>query len=539
MVRKMALWLLTVVLLFGAMQVSVSAATAKQIEEIKIAAKESYTKTQESTQMESLNGFCGKMTSHQLWHMGINTDLLTNDGNKQYDMYAEMGMTSGGYYINAYSAKEYSLVEALNNITQNGTKDVYNILVGFEWTNTEAGNIYGHACVINAILNGQVYFVESFYTRLGGEEGNVVVCSIEEFANIFADWTIYEGLIHFVKGPYANACKLYPTDLFVRTRFAMELRSQPCLIGKNDSQMLRSISAGERLRVTGLMKNTHNEWYYRVQDGDRVGYIVAQTAVLDRTNVEDITLQNLTVTKPEQTDLQLGGTIRGKNGMVGAVEVAVTDIRGSVVLRKRIIVDDYKMRLDDFNGTMDFTSLEEGAYTVSIYAETASPYIQKDQLAYSHVSSKLAETTLLVGNVKMPTRPRAVSHKEVLNGWYWQDGTWYCYKNNNARSGWYRDLGVQYYLKENGSVTTGWAEVHGNLYRFSETGALQVGWIQTDAGLRYALEDGTIATGWQTIGGSRYHFNENGKMTTRGTMEYEGVTYKFQKDGKAVPQIAK
>ncbi len=539
MVRKMVLWLLTGILLFGAIQMSVCAATSKQIEEIKVSTKESYTKTQESTQMESLNGFCGKMTSHQLWHMGINTDLLTNDGNKQYDMYSQMEMTSGGYYVNAYSAKEYSLVEALNNITQNGTKDAYNILVGFEWTNTEAGNIYGHACVINAILNGKVYFVESFFTRLGGEEGNVVVCSIEEFANIFADWTIYEGAIHFVKGPYANACKLYPTDLFVRTRFSMEMRSQPSVLGQNGSELQRSVSAGERLRVTGLMKNTHDEWYYRVQDGDKVGYIVAQSAVLDRTNVEDITLQDLLVIKNEQAIVQLEGTVRGHNGMVGAVEWVLTDIRGAAVMRKRIIVDDYKMDLAEFNDAMDFTALQDGAYTLTIYAETAAPFIQQDKLSYSHISRTLAETTVLIGNAKMPAKPRAVSHKEVLDGWYWQDDTWYNYNNNNPRNGWYRDLGAQYYLKENGAVTTGWAEIEGKQYLFSDTGALQLGWVRTQKGLRYALEDGTMATGWQTIDGSLYYFDETGKMTTRGTLENEGVTYQFQKDGKAVPQIKK
>lgn len=539
MVRKLLVWMATVLLLVGVMAMSVSVASAADVEKIMQSAKESYTKTQESAEMESLNGFCGKMASHQLMHMGINTGLLTNDGNKLFDMYSQMKMTSGGYYINAYSAKEFSLLEALNNISQNGTKDVYNILIGFEWTNTEAGKEFGHACVINAILNGKVYFVESFYTQLGGEEGNVTVCSIEEFVNIFADWTIYEGAIHFVKGEYADACKLYPTDIFVRTRFAMELRSQPCLIGQDGSTMLRSVSAGERLRVTGLMKNTNNEWYYRVQDGTQVGYIVAQTSVLERTNAEDISLQNLTVTKTAEGGLEFGGTIGGKNGMVGAVEVALTDIRGDVVLRKRIIVDDYKMQLDAFNGQLDFASLEAGAYNVSIYAETAAPYIQKDQLTFSHVSAKLAETTLLVGDVKMPAKTRSTSYKESLDGWYWQDGTWYCYNNNNVRTGWFKDLGVQYYLKEDGSVTIGWAEIEGKQYLFSETGALQTGWLRTDAGLQYALGDGSMATGWQTIGGSRYYFGEDGKLTTKGTMEYEGVTYKFQKDGKAIAQTTK
>ena len=42
----------------------------------------------------SFAGYCGLMTSHQLYHMGINETIIVNDGNRQYDYYAAREMTS-------------------------------------------------------------------------------------------------------------------------------------------------------------------------------------------------------------------------------------------------------------------------------------------------------------------------------------------------------------------------------------------------------------------------------------------------------------
>ena len=349
--------------------------------------KNSYLKAQEDAQQESFNGFCGRMTSYQLWNMGINSSLLTADGNKQYELYSAMKRTSTGYYVCSYSAEEYTLERALNVISRNGTKNVYNLLVCFEWTNTEAGDIYGHAVVINGIVDGKVYFVESFFTQLGGEEGNVVICSIPEFAGIFEDWTLFEGVIHFGGKNYADACKSYPTDMFILTRFAMDLRSQPCMVGTDNCKTIRSVSAGERLRVTSVLKNTYGEWYYLVEDGDQIGYLVADTVVPYRINTEDITVKNFAIVPPEkeETDLQLEGKVRADKGLVGAVEIVVTDEMENEVYRYRQIVDAYRLDLDDLNEAVDFSTLQDGNYTVRLWAETAT-------LAYPRAISAIARS---------------------------------------------------------------------------------------------------------------------------------------------------
>jgi len=104
MVRKMWALLLTVALTLCVLPLEGRAATAQEKEKLIQSTKESYTKTQWSTGMSSLQGYCGKMTSYQLYHMGINSSLLSNDGNKQYDMYSQMVKTCGCYYTDAYPA---------------------------------------------------------------------------------------------------------------------------------------------------------------------------------------------------------------------------------------------------------------------------------------------------------------------------------------------------------------------------------------------------------------------------------------------------
>jgi len=94
-------------------------------------------------------------------------------------------------------------------------------------------------------------------------------------------------------------------------------------------------------------------------------------------------------------------------------------------------------------------------------------------------------------------------------------------------------------LQSDGSVTTGKATIDGQEYLFSSNGALRVGWMETGHNTRYMLTDGKYAVGWRIIEGSRYYFDADGNMMTRGSLVDAGVTYDFQKDGKAVARVEK
>lgn len=532
--KRMVLVALALILLLAMLPVAGFAANQTEVERLVASARDSYVKTQETTGMTSLNGYCGRMVSHQLWHMGINTGLVSNHGNMQYDMYSNMNRTSGGYYTGNYPASHYTLQEALNAVSEDGTRDVYNILVGFEWTNTQAGGKFGHVCVINGILNGKVYFVESFDTRFA-TEGNVNICTIEEFVGLYKNWTVFEGLIHFTKD-YGQANQRFDTDIFVRPRFEMSMRSQPCLLGSHGSQILRTVSSGERLRVTAVVENADGELFYRVEEKDRIGYIVAQTAVLERTNVEDLSVKKLTlpeVVLPGEENC-ITGTVEAAKGRVGAVELAVKDAAGETVLSHRAITSGHAVDLAQFNEQIDLGQLEQGRYTLEISGETVAAYVPEGELDYSRITVWLESRTFWVGEMGEETlQPKTATPKP--DGWCWQDGKWYCYRDGQPLTGWYTDMGITYYLQEDGAVTTGWKTIEGVRRYFSDTGAMNTGWLRTNSGLRYSLSDGCFVKGWQTIGASTYFFNGNGYAQTRGVRSLDGVKYAFQSDGKAIP----
>lgn len=535
MCKRILLAALALVLVLAMVPVTGFAAKQSEVELLTASALDSYIKTQESTGMTSLNGYCGRMVSHQLWHMGINTGLVSNHGNMQYDMYAKMNRTTGGYYTGDYPASRYTLREALDAVSEGGTKDVYNILVGFEWTNTDAGGKYGHVCVINGILNGKVYFMESYNTRYA-PEGSVNVCTIEEFVNLYKNWTVFEGIIHFTKD-YGQANSRYDTDIFVHPRFEMTMRSQPCLVGSHDCKILRTVSPGERLRVTAVVENADGELYYRVEEKDRIGYIVAQTAVLERTNVEDLSVKKLAL--PESVlpegDNGIYGSVVAEKGIVGAVELAVKNAAGETVLEQRALASSHTVSLEQFNDLMDLTTLPQGQYTLEVSGETAAAYVLEGQLSYSRLSTVLESRTFWVGEKgeEVPAPKTAAAYK--MDGWCWQDGKWYCYREGQPMTGWYTEMGITYYLKEDGSVTTGWKTIDGVKRYFTDTGAMHTGWLRKGSYMRYSLSDGCFVKGWQTIGASMYYFNGNGNAQTRGVRTLDGVKYKFQSDGKAIP----
>ena len=496
-------------------------------------AKRVYYYSLSSAGRESFQGWCGLMTSHQLYHMGINKSIIVNDGNKQFDYYKDLTVTDNGYYISAYPAEEYSLEEALRAISRDGTRDVYNILVGFDWTSTDAGARYGHACVINAILDGTVYFVESFYTSLAGPEGSVIQCSISEFAAYFSEWMIVDGVIYFGTGSYADACTSLDCDAFVQTRFESVLRSEPCLVGENECGVLRSITPGEVLHATGVYKNPQGDLFYAIDDGGMKGYVAANAVCVQQLNTADLTAQ-LSAESVRQA-ICLSGSVSAENGRVRTVDITVTDSSGAVVTKSEIAADACVYSLD-----LSTDELDPGGYTVTVNADAASIIVQSGVCKTMTRSVTLwSQTVTVEGQVKTAIEDMAaVSHPAdfpVLDGWMWKNGSWYCYDEGKTCTGWTNRDGVKCYLDENGRAVTGWMEVDGKQLYFSGSGTLCTGWLATDAGMTWRDSDGVAATGLQTIGTRQYWFDQEGLLTTDGSITVDEVVYEIQSDGRAVP----
>ena len=145
-------------------------------------------------------GRCSTLVNGTIVALGINADYHSCDGKEVYDLYENMERTNCGYDVVCYSAAEYGLEEALNAASENGTKNVYNLVVGWQGGRTGASSTYGHTCFIQGIVDGMVYFCESYGLEIADEfyrEGAPIVCTIAEFAEYYNKWAYFEGLIHF------------------------------------------------------------------------------------------------------------------------------------------------------------------------------------------------------------------------------------------------------------------------------------------------------------------------------------------------------
>lgn len=374
-VKRFLVTLICLAALLGGVCMTASAARDTRVDDLVLSAEESYTASIEYSGKESFHGHCGNMVSCQLFHLGINSWFVSNNGNDLFDYYAAMDKTSGGYYIKPYYLEDYSLQEALEHLCRYGTRDVYNILVGFQWTDTEAGSQYGHGVLINGIIDGTVYFVESFDFFLNGmhEEGSVVACSVEEFANYYAGWATYEGLIWFGNRQYADCCEEFDTDLIIEANLDIYLRSQPCSVGRNDCVALRRVAAGEQLHATDILINSRGNRFYRVADGDTVAFIPETAAAVVQVNLDALSLNELNIPRriARGGAVKMAGQVQAVNTPISAVEITVSDMQGNVLLSARQDGCGFYQDLQKMSLSLDTQFLPEGAYLVQVYCECA------------------------------------------------------------------------------------------------------------------------------------------------------------------------
>ena len=126
--------------------------------------------------------YCATAVNSQLYCLGIEATYRGCDAKDIFNRYRGGGVTSGGYPIRSYPGSRYMLRDALNEITLNGTRDVYNLMVGFQQARSSSqGYEYGHALMVYAILGGMVYFMEGGPAYIHGQvmpEGVPIVMSI-------------------------------------------------------------------------------------------------------------------------------------------------------------------------------------------------------------------------------------------------------------------------------------------------------------------------------------------------------------------------
>ena len=572
--------LLVLVMFAGILPATETSAAGSEGERISKLVESTYRKALKKTKRSSFHGWCGAAVDWQMQMLGITTKVVGSDGNDKFDQYRYKDYSSGGYKIKAYSAKTYKLEKALNVLSENGTKNVYNIMVGFQRTNTSAGRLYGHAVFIYAIIDGIVYFAESFGTSFAGKyysEGECITGTIKQFADYFNSWAKYEGLIHFGLKTYEEECEFLSAYLYASAVTETTIYSAPCTTEVDDrSQPQRQLQVGERLSVIGMYRNTLGEYWYKVEDA-QIGYVRADDTVVQSTRYDDVTINS--VKAPTVLTEGSGFNIKGN---LSATYVSLVSVRAQVYLTTEegmahmmttnatVLDNAYSLYKSSVAKRLSFKLLELGNYHYELAVVAQNHYYADGQLQTEWQTIKLwlsdfqvveqkGETASVTfdacgGTTQLnaaemtlgqPLTNLPVAEREgyVFDGWYTEAGekvddsfildgkiTLYAgWTEGDDVTGWYEEEGRVYYL-ENGQRLQGFFQVDGIVYHQNEEGFLDTGWIE-DGGLRYYFNaNGSMAAGWLVLPEGTYYMGVDGTMVI-GWLDLGGTSYYFGEDG--------
>lgn len=381
--------ILAMVLLVSAIPTATATEDA-EVNRIRDQIKSTYRGALSGSGRKSFHGYCATMVNWHLYLLGINTSVISNHGNMEYDYYSKLDYTSGGYRVREYSASRYNLKQALNAITENGTVDAYNILVGFQRTNTSDGRKYGHALFVHAILDGTVYFSESYDMTLNGkyyDEGDMVTCSIDAFSKYYSGWAVYEGLVCFGLRTYADSCQYYSSNLQASVLESVSMYSSPCLPEVDDRAIYRyDLQPGENVHVTGLYLNTVGEYWYALS-GDHTGFVPASSLQVISMDYSDVTVSQLS--SPNNLKVRVGfnlkGSIQAEYNSIFTIRARVYQLNGeeeTQVLCATAFVgnDSYGLYKSVLSNSLHFRKLKVGTYRYELAAIVGNYYIENGSL---------------------------------------------------------------------------------------------------------------------------------------------------------------
>ena len=560
-----------------------SSVATTEAERISALVTSTYKQALKMTNKSSFHGWCGAAVDWQMRALGIVTKVVGHDGNDQYDYFKKMDYTSGDYKVRTYPASKYKLEAALNKLTNNGTEDVYNILVGFQKTNTSAGRKYGHAVFIYAIVDGIVYFAESFTMKIGGKtyaEGQCVTATIEQFAKSYNSWCTYEGLVHFGLKTYQEECLRLNAYLYANTTAETTLYSAPCTTEVDDrSQPLRQMQSGERLSVVGMFRNTKGEYWYEVEDAT-IGYVRA-----DDTAVQSMRYDDVTATSVKAPTVLTEGSSFNIKGSVTAKYVTIISVRAQVfrveedgmshmmTANAPVTLNDYTLYKSKVAKRLTFKLLDIGSYHYELAAVVSNHYYANGELQTEWQTIKLWKSDFQIVDKKGETAtvkfeadggvselnaaemtlgqplgalPVAQRDGYVFDGWYTADGekvdeeyvlegkmTLYArWIASDEVTGWYEEDGRTYYVQD-GVRVEGFFLVDGVTYYQGEDGFLAIGWTVVADDPYYFNANGSMVTGWLVLPEGTYYIGVDGTRAI-GWVELDGDTYYFGFDGLMV-----
>ncbi len=548
---RIASLFLALVLIAALLPTPAQASTDSAAEQIKKQITTTYRQARQCAGLSSFNGWCATLVGWQAYLLGIDTVMHCRDGKDEFDMYRYMGgTTSGGYRIQCYSASQYDLRSALNHITQNGTVDAYNLIIGFERTSTALGSIYGHAVMVHAILDGQVYYVECYSTSIDGTyypEGTAISCSIDTFCDIYNRWTVFDGIAYFGVKNYGDMCQYYPASMYAMVNTNTDAYLQPWDTGVSCSEKAQiPLLAGNMVQVNALLKTPEGNYWYALSDGT---YVTAETLTYAAPCYEDLQIQNLNV--PTALRKGNGHLIRGvvsSNGcQIDSVNVSVYNAftEGQTPIMSGSL-DGYGSVVDLNNWQLDrhfaFRNLSAGTYRLAITAKVTTYVLENGEVKPIEASVPLWNSQMRVVTDWNPyitvtfdgNGGTAELNRTVLSKSESLDCMPSATKAGANFVGWSLDkegtepllpdtvftenivLYAQYETAYTG--TEGWGH-HGDSWIFYESGNIKEGWFTFANMTFYQFMDGSRATQWKYVDNDWYYFTPTGVLTHDTTTE--------------------
>ena len=346
---------------------------ALSVSEVKAQITDTYQKARSRNSGNSFDGWCGAYVGQQLQILGINTTLVAPNGNGHYDAYTGLSETTGGYKVTCYPASSYSITSALNAITANG--NAYNILIGFE--KGYQGNPLGHCLFIHAIIDGTVYYSESFAFNSYGE-GSVIAQSISWVDSFYArnGYTL-DGVVYFSKSAGVVRDE-YPSYATLEVTKQTPMHSLPCSdLTDSSSERICTWPVGKRLTATGLYCNTAGNYWYGVTDPDsgKEGYVFA-----GEVRVKEL-LWDATITGADYPEeLSLGSRFWIK-GTVSTRYTGLQTVTGSILKNGTVrytcsvnTTSAFSLLNSKIDEALCFNELEAGGYNYLVSAKCRNYY---------------------------------------------------------------------------------------------------------------------------------------------------------------------
>lgn len=285
MKKRITTFLLSLVMLFAVCLTNVSASGS----DITDNTTADYKTALSLANMSSFHGSCNLATAYQLLAIGVYKDGLdfSGSGDLWYDHFSTVSKTSGGYSVITIGGKNclYDLVDRYGN-------ELYNIVYCLGTGGSSGPN---HCLLIRAIINGQVYFADSFGCTYSGTyypEGTCTVLPLDRFVSSYRDMNgDPHGCVYFTNGEsshWVGSSQTSQTDEFVPgnytvTASALNIRDSASTAGN----IIGQLDNLETITVTEIVQN-----WGRITYQGKTGWICMSRDGKDYVRCNDDTAQD-------------------------------------------------------------------------------------------------------------------------------------------------------------------------------------------------------------------------------------------------------